>query len=148
MFRTNTNTNTNDNYFEGSEEGSDFLSNKDDTNETIDSINKNLINKNLINKNKNNLQHNDLRFKLLSQDNMRIISQTKKHILYLICIISISIITGIILFAIYNLTNDKKTLFNYSKICFVVALCLTCCLCSCMKYKYEIEKIHVPLISV
>ena len=143
MFRTNTNTNTNDIFFEGSEEGSDFLSNKYDTNETIDSINKNLINKN-----KNNLQHNDLRSKLLSQDNMRIISQTKKHILYLICIISISIITGIILFAIYNLTNDKKTLFNYSKICFVVAICLTCCLCSCMKYKYEIEKIHIPLISV
>lgn len=143
MFRTNTNTNSNDIFFEGSEEGSDFLSNKYDTNETIDSINRNLINKN-----KNNLQHNDLRSKLLSQDNMRIISQTKKHILYLICIISISIITGIILFAIYNLTNDKKILFNYSKICFVVAICLTCCLCSCMKYKYEIEKIHIPLISV
>ena len=143
MFRTNTNTNSNDIFFEGSEEGSDFLSNKYDTNETIDSINKSLINKN-----KNNLQHNDLRSKLLSQDNMRIISQTKKHILYLICIISISIITGIILFAIYNLTNNKKILFNYSKICFVVALCLTCCLCSCMKYKYEIEKIHIPLISV
>ena len=87
MFRTNTNTNSNDIFFEGSEEGSDFLSNKYDTNETIDSINKSLINKN-----KNNLQHNDLRSKLLSQDNMRIISQTKKHILYLICIISISII--------------------------------------------------------
>ena len=28
MFRTNTNTNTNDIFFEGSEEGSDFLSNK------------------------------------------------------------------------------------------------------------------------
>ncbi len=139
MFRTN--TISNDIFFEGSEEGSDFLSNKYDTNETIDSINKSLINK-------NNLQHNDLRSKLLSQDNMRIISQTKRHIFYLICIISISIITGIILFAIYNLTNDKKTLFNYSKICFVVALCLTCCLCSCMKYKYEIEKINVPLISV
>ena len=139
MFRTN--TNTNDIFFEGSEEGSDFLSNKYDTNETIDSINKNLISK-------NHLQHNNLRSKLVSHDNMRIISQTKKHILYLICIISISIITGIILFAIYNLTNGKKTLFNYSKICFVVTLCLTCCLCSCMKYKYEIEKIHIPLISV
>ena len=141
MFRTN--TNTNDIFFEGSEEGSDFLSNKYDTNETIDSINKNLINKN-----KNNLQYNDLRSKLLTHDNISIITQTKRHIFYLICVISISIITGIILFAIYNLTNDKKSLFNYSKICFVVALCLTCCLCSCMKYKYEIEKIHIPLISV
>jgi len=148
MFRTNTNTITDDNYFEGSEEGSDFLSNNYDTKETIDSINKNLINKNLISKNKNNSQHNDIRSKLLSQDNMRIISQTKRHIFYLICIISISIITGIILFAIYNLTNDKKILFNYSKICFVVALCLTCCLCSCLKYKYEIEKINIPLISI
>jgi hypothetical protein len=143
MFRTNTNTKLDDNYFEGSEEGSDFLSNKYDTNETIDSINKNLINKN-----KHNSQYNDVRSKLLSHDNMIIITQTKKNILYLISIISISIITGIILFAIYNLTNGKKTLFNYSKICFVVALCLTCCLCSCMKYKYEIEKINVPLISV
>jgi hypothetical protein len=138
MFRTNTNTFTNDKYFEGSDEGSDFLYNKDDTNETIDSINKN----------KNKLQYNDLRSKLLSHDNMIIITETKKHILYLICIISISIIIGIILFAIYNLTNGKKSLFNYSKICFVVALCLTCCLCSCMKYKYEIEKINIPLISV
>lgn len=137
MFRTNTNTFTNDKYFEGSEEeGSDFLYNKDDTNDTIDSINN------------NKSIHNDIRSKLLSHDNMIIITETKQHILYLICIISISIFTGIILFAIYNLTNSSKSLFNYSKICFVVALCLTCCLCSCMKYKYEIEKINIPLISV
>jgi hypothetical protein len=140
MFRTN----TSNEYFEemdGSEEGSDFLSNDKSSN----SINKNLIDKNTISK---KIQNNDVRSKLLSQDNMKIITQTKRHMCYLICVISISIITGIILFAIYNLTNGKKILFNYSKICFVVALCLTCCLCSCIKYKHEIEKINIPLISV
>ena len=152
LFRTN----TSNEYFEemdGSEEGSDFLSND----RSIDPINKNLINKNSINKNTNTnnkntinkiIQNNNLRSKLLSEDNMKIITQTKKHMYYLICVISISIITGIILFAIYNLTNGEKILFNYSKICFVVALCLSCCLCSCMKYKHEIEKIQSPLISV
>ena len=79
---------------------------------------------------------------LLKKHNDRILTQivkTNSYIYSLLCIISITLIISIILFAIYKLTNSKKYLYNYSLIGFFTTLCLTCCLGSCIKYRTEME---------
>jgi hypothetical protein len=61
------------------------------------------------------------------------------YICALIYIIAVILVISITLFAIYKLKNSKKYLYNYSVIGFVTTLCLMCCLCSCVKYRTEIE---------
>ena len=75
---------------------------------------------------------------LLKKHNDQIV-KTNSYIYSLVCIICITLIISITLFAIYKLTNSKKYLYNYSLIGFFTTLCLTCCLGSCIKYRTEME---------
>ena len=104
-------------------------------NKITDNISDNYINEN-VNKSDDS---KDLHARLLSQDNNDNILDT--YIFYLIAVISILIIAGTIIFAIYSFTNGKGLLFNISVIFYVIALCIFCCLCSCIAYKCEVEKL-------
>lgn len=88
-----------------------------------------------------------LNARLLLEDKQKSIDKTNKYIFYLICLIISAFISSIILFSIYYFTADHKGLYYYAFICFCVTLFLTCCLCSCMKYKCELEKMQGPFIS-
>ena len=91
---------------------------------------------------------NNLNARLLLEDKQKSIDKTNKYIWYLICLIICVFISSIILFSIYYFTKDHNGLYYYAFISFFVALILTCCLCSCMKYRCELEKIKGPFISV
>lgn len=89
-----------------------------------------------------------LNARLLLEDNKKQIDKTNKYISYLIGIIICAFISSIILFSIYYFTTDHKGLYYYAFICFFVTLILTCGLCSCMKYKCELDKFQGFFISV
>jgi len=98
----------------------------------------------------NNSMTSDLN-RLLLENKHKSIENTIKYIFYLTCLIICVFISAIILFAIYYFTHghkDNEILYKFSCICFIVALILSCCLCSCMKYKCELEKIRGPFIFV
>jgi hypothetical protein len=88
-----------------------------------------------------------LNARLLLEDKQKSIDKTNKYIFYLICLIISAFISSIILFSIYYFTAGHKGLYYYACISFFVTLFLTCGLCSCMKYKCELEKIKGPFIS-
>lgn len=92
--------------------------------------------------------NNNLNARLLLEDKQKSIDKTNKYIWYLICLIICVFLSSIILFSIYYFTANHKGLYYYACISFFVTLILTCCLCSCMKYKCELEKIKGLFISV
>ena len=131
-----------------------FFNDRNKSNETVDYLNYEESigssysigsNQKYINDNNNN---NELNNRLLLEDKQKSIENTSKYIFYLICFIISVFILGVILFAIYYFTNQYNELYYYACICFIIALMSVCCLCSCMKYKCELEKIKGPFISV
>ena len=92
--------------------------------------------------------NNGINDRLLLEDKQKSIEKTNKYIYFLICLIICAFVSTIILFAIYHFTQNHDGLYYYAIICFFVTLILASCLCSCMKYKCELEKIQGPFISV
>ena len=92
--------------------------------------------------------NNGLNDRLLLEDKQKSIEKTSKYIYILIYLIVCAFVSTIILFSIYYFTQDNDRLYYYACVCFFVTLILACCLCSCMKYKCELEKIQGPFISV
>jgi len=92
--------------------------------------------------------NNGLNNRLLLENKQKSIEKTSIYIFYLICLIISAFVSTIILFSIYYFTQDHKRLYYYACICFIITLVLACCLCSCMKYKCELEKIQGSFISV
>jgi len=134
---------------------------RDNSNETVDYLNydeesigssysigsnKKYPNNTGINYNYN--YNNGLNDRLLLENKQKSIEKTSKYIFYLICLIISAFVSTIILFSIYYFTQDHKGLYYYACICFITTLVLACCLCSCMKYKCDLEKIQGPFISV
>ena len=92
--------------------------------------------------------NNGINERLLLEDKQKSIEKTKTYIFYLICLIICFLAFGVILFAIYYFTQHYIVLYYGACICFIIAVIVSCFLCSCMMYKCNLEKIQGPLISV
>jgi hypothetical protein len=80
---------------------------------------------------------------LLSQSSDHSLDKINKIIGYLLCLIVCAIIAAIILFAIYQFTNGHALLYKYAFGCFIIALFVSLCLCTCMIYRWEIVNIEM-----
>jgi len=89
-----------------------------------------------------NYTNHEINEKLLleHQHENKLSKKINNYIFYLICLIILAIITCVILFVIYQFTNNHKLLYKYAFGCFIFALVLSLFLCSCMLYKCELEK--------
>ena len=143
-------TNTCNGYLEDSD-SSEFMYNSD--NSIINTSNINTIDTyNIDNNNDNNEESirselstssdevlNETLLKKYDDNNLKKFWRINDYICALLFLIIITLIISITLFAIYKLTNSKRYLYNYSVIGFFTAMCLTCCLGSCVKYRTEIN---------
>ena len=82
----------------------------------------------------------ELNIKLLSEYENNWFKKINNYIFYLTCLVILAIISSLILFAIYQFTNDHPLLYKYAFGCFIFALLLSLFLCSCMLYRCDLEK--------
>lgn len=92
--------------------------------------------------------NNELNARLLLEDNQKSIKNTNKYIFLLIYLIICLFVLSTSLFAIYYFTQKNNILYYSACVCFGITIILSCCLCSCMKYRCELEKIQGPISSV